>query len=311
MRLSLKDYVFSHGTSGGIIERGYYNNTYNNRFLSVDYFKSETFNKRKNNNQWELWTKEYYNKNTKNVIVKIESNYLISQKNNDGIITLEFENVDGQGRRINTYRIELIFNIVYKNEKADIASLEWVNITSDVPNPQIKYEVTIRGLNINGSDTITNLSEFILDEEVVYNNEEDYEKYSSPFSYDEHYNQNKEKKSFENIIFAYKTPQTNERLYNINDEIPVLTIKAIGAISSDITKIYVKDITDFKRYYRQGCLYSTDTFKGVKKLNKKLYVGTKEVPEDEISNSEKNDTGNVRLFKETTYKQAKYVESDN
>ena len=312
MRLSLKDFVFSHGLSGGVLSKSYANGRYNNRFLSTNYFKSQTFLDKKNKNIWDFNVKEYYEKSAKNVIVKVESNYLISQKNEDGIITLEFENVDGQGRRINTYRIEIIFNIVEKDNKAYIASLEWVNITSDNPNPTIKYEVTTRGLNINGSDTVSNLTEFTLNEEVTYSNDEEYKKYPSAFEYNEaHYNKNKEKVSFENIIFAYRTTPTNTRLYNVNDEIPVLTVKAIGALSSDITKIYVKDITDFKRYYRQGCLFDYDRFKGIKKLNKKLYLGVIEVLEDEIANSEKVDTGHVRLYKETNYKQAKYVESDN
>lgn len=312
MRLSLKDYVFSHGLSGGIITKSYANGRYNNRFLSTNYFKSKVFLDKKNKNMWDFNIKEYYEKSTKNVIVKVESNYLISQKNEDGIITLEFENVDSQGNRINTYNIEIIFNIVEKDNKAYIASLEWVNITSSNPNPQIKYEVTTRGLNINGSDTLSNLSEFTLNEEVTYSNDEEYKKYPSAFEYnDTHYNKNKEKVSFENIIFAYRTTPTNTRLYNINDTTPVLIVKAIGSLASDVTKIYVKDITDFKRYYRQGCLYTDNTFKGLNKIRKKLYLNTTEILEDEINNSEKENTGHVRLFKDTVFKQAKYIESDN
>lgn len=312
MRLSLKDYVFSHGLSGGIITKSYANGRYNNRFLSTNYFKSQVFLDKKNKKIWDFNIKEYYEKSAKNVIVKVDSNYLISQKNEDGIITLEFENVNEQGHRINTYKIEIIFNIVEKDNKAYIASLEWVNITSSNPNPQIKYEVTTRGLNTNGSDTLSNLTEFTLNEEVAYTTDEEYKKYPVAFEYnDAHYNKNKEKISFENIIFAYRTTPTNTRLYNINDTTPVLIVKAIGALASDVTKIYVKDITDFKRYYRQGCLYSDNSFKGVNKISKKLYLGTKEILEDEISNSEKVDTGHVRLFKDTVFKQAKYVESDN
>ena len=312
MRLSLKDYVFSHGLSGGIITKSYANGRYNNRFLSTNYFKSQVFLDKKNKNIWDFNIKEYYEKSAKNVIVKVDSNYLISQKNEDGIITLEFENVNEQGHRINTYKIEIIFNIVEKDKKANIASLEWINITSSNPNPQIKYEVTTRGLNINGSDTLSNLTEFTLNEEVAYTNDNEYIKYPLAFDYnDAHYNRNKEKISFENIIFAYRTTPTNTRLYNINDTIPVLIVKAIGALASDVTKIYVKDITDFKRYYRQGCLYNDNSFKGVNKISKKLYLGTLEILEDEINNSEKENNGHVRLFKDTVFKQAKYVESDN
>lgn len=305
MRLSLKDYLFSHGIYSGQLIKDYSNYQYNNRFLSINYFESEVFKKRQQQNYWPWLTSEYYNRKNKNVNVKIESNYLLTQKNDDGIITIEFKNVDGNGQTINTYRIELLFNIVYKNDKADIASLEWVNITSDKPNSSIKYEVSSKDFG-----TISDLTEFTLDEEVTYNSEKDYKKYESVFSYDEHYT-SKQKVSFENIIFAYKTSGTNNRFYEVGENEPILTIKAIGAIATDVTKIYLKDITDIKRYYRQGCLYNTDTFKGVKKLNKKLYVGTKEVPEDLIANSEKVDTGNVRLFKENNYKQAKYIESDN
>ena len=87
MRLSLKDYVFSHGLSGGIITKSYANGRYNNRFLSTNYFKSQVFLDKKNKNIWDFNIKEYYEKSAKNVIVKVDSNYLISQKNEDGIIT--------------------------------------------------------------------------------------------------------------------------------------------------------------------------------------------------------------------------------
>lgn len=306
MRLSLKDYLFSHGNSAGELIKGYYNYQYNNRFLSVNYFKSNTFEKNKKNNYYPSFTKDYLEKNVKNVVVKVDSNYILSQNNEDGIITLEFENVDNLGQRINTYRIELLFSTFLNYNSKYQASFEWINITSDKPNDSIKYDVSM--LNIGDYN---NLTEFNLDEEVVYESEEDYQKYDSAFSYDEHYNNNKRKVSFENIIFAYKTIISNSRFYDINLDTPIITIKAKGSIATDTIKIYLKDITDFKRYYRQGCLYDTDKFKGVKKLSKKLYVGTKEVPEDEIANSEKVDTGHVRLFKENNYKQAKYIESDN
>lgn len=305
MRLSLKNYLFSHGVYSGQLVKDYSNYQYNNRFLSKNYFESEVFKKRQKQNYWPWLTSEYYNRKNKNVSVKIESNYLLSQNNEDGIITIEFKNVDVEGQTVNTYRIELLFNIIYKNKKADIASLEWVNITSDKPNSSIKYEVSSRDFG-----TISDLTEFTLDEEVTYNSEEDYEKYESVFSYDVHYT-SKQKVSFENIIFAYKTSGTNNRFYEVGENEPILTIKAIGAFATDVTKIYLKDITDIKRYYRQGCLYDDNTFKGVKKLNKKLYVGTNEVSEDEINNSEKENTGYVRLFKDTVFKQAKYIESDN
>lgn len=305
MRLSLKNYLFSHGIYSGKLVKDYSNYQYNNRFLSINYFESEVFKKRQKQNYWPWLTSEYYNRKNKNVNVKIESNYLLTQNNDDGIITIDFKNVDGDGQTVNTYRIELLFNIVYKNEKADIASLEWINITSDKPNSSIKYEVSSKDFG-----TISDLTEFTLDEEVTYNTEKDYEKYESVFSYDEHYT-SKQKVSFENIIFAYKTSGTNNRFYEVGENEPILTIKAIGTIATDVTKIYLKDITDIKRYYRQGCLYNIDTFKGIKKLSKKLYVGTKEVPEDVIANSEKVDTGHIRLFKDTVFKQAKYIESDN
>lgn len=312
MRLSLRDFVFSPGISSGHLQTNYSNNQYNNSFLSTNYFKSETFLSRKEQNRWIGWTKEYFERGVKNVIVKVESKYLLSQSNDDGIVTLEFENVDAQGRRVNTYRIELLFNIVFKNEKADIASLEWINITTSNPNPSIKYEVYNRDININGSNTLRNLTEFTLDEEVAFETEEEYKQYFKYFNYtNTHRDVTKRKLSFENIIFSYKTTKTSNRFYKINDEEPILIIKAIGAIDTDITKVFVKDIVDIKRYYRQGCLYTDNSFKGIKKISKKLYLGATEILEDEINNSEKENSGHVRLFKDTIFKQAKYVESDN
>nr|DAI57653.1 MAG TPA: hypothetical protein [Caudoviricetes sp.] len=306
MRLSLKDFIFSNGTSSGYLKRDYSNYQFNNRFLSTDYFHSKTFENDLKNNYWRNFVKDYYEKNVKNVIVKVDSNYLLSQKNEDGIITLEFENVDGQGVRVNTYKVELLFSIFQNYDKKNYASFEWINITSDKPNDSIKYDVEM--LNIG---TYTDLTEFTLEEEVIYKNEEDYNKYDSAFSYDEYYNNNRKKVSFENIIFAFKTPLLNTRFYDINLDKAIITIKAKGALATDTIKIYLKDITDFKKYYRQGCVYSDNSFKGLNKIDKKIYIGTREILEDEINNSEKVDTGHVRLFKDTNYKQAKYIESDN
>lgn len=308
MRLSLKDFIFSQNTSSGILSLAYYNYRYNNLFLSTKYFQSKTYENDKKNNYERGFTKYYLDRNIQNVIVQVESNYLISQKNDDGIITLDFENVDINGIRVNTYRVELLFSIFkyYNTDTNYTASLEWINITSDKPNRDIKYSVNM--LNIG---TYNDLTEFDLEEEINYNTEEMYKKYPENYSYDAHYDNNIPKISFENIIFAYKTGIVNERFYKVGTKEPIITIKAIGALATDTIKIYLKDIKDFVKYYRQGCLYDDSTFKGVKKLSKKLYVGTKEVPEDEIANSEKVDTGHVRLFKETNYKQAKYIESDN
>nr|DAP15536.1 MAG TPA: hypothetical protein [Caudoviricetes sp.] len=308
MRLSLKDYLFSENTSGGQVNKAYFNYRYNNLFLSTNYFKSKTFENDKKNNYFRGFTKEYLDRNIQNVIVKVDSNYLLSQKNEDGIITLEFENVDGLGKRVNTYRVEILFSIFkyYNTDEKYTASLEWININSDKPNKDIKYEVNI----VNFGD-FTDLKEYNLEEEINYSTEEMYKKYPENYSYDTHYDNTIPKISFENNIFLYKTGIVNERFYKIGTNVPFITIKAIGALATDTVKIYLKDITDFKKYYRQGCLFDNETFKGVNKLSKKLYVGTNEVPEDEINNSEKVDTGHVRLFKETNYKQAKYIESDN
>ncbi len=306
MRLSLKDFIFSNGTSSGYLKKDYSNYQFNNRFLSTNYFHSKTFENDLKNNYWRNFVKDYYEKNVKNVIVKVDSNYLLSQKNEDGIIILEFENVDGQGVRINTYRVELLFSIFQNYNKKFYASFEWINITSDKPNDSIKYDVEM--FNIG---TYTNLTEFTLEEEVIYNNEEDYNKYDSAFSYDEYYNNNRKKVSFENIIFAFKTPVLNSRFYDINLDKAIITIKAKGVIATDTINIYLKNIVNFKHYYRQGCLYTDNSFKGLNKISKKLYLGSSEILEDEINNSEKENTGHVRLFKDTVFKQAKYIESDN
>jgi len=176
MRLSLKDFIFSNGISSGYLKRDYSNYQFNNRFLSTDYFHSKTFENDFKNNYWRNFVKDYYEKNVKNVIVKVDSNYLLSKKNEDGIITLEFENVDGQGVRVNTYKVELLFSFFQNYDKKNYASFEWINITSDKPNDSIKYDVEM--LNIG---TYTDLTEFTLEEEVIYNNEEDYNKYDRAF----------------------------------------------------------------------------------------------------------------------------------
>lgn len=308
MRLSLKDYLFSENTNGGQVNKAYFNYRYNNLFLSTNYFKSKTFENDKKNNYFRGFTKEYLDRNIKNVIVKVDSNYLISQKNEDSIITLEFENVDGLGQRVNTYRVEILFSIFkyYNTDEKYTASLEWININSDKPNKDIKYEVNI----LNFGD-FTDLTEYNLEEEINYSTEEMYKKYPENYSYDAHYDNTIPKISFENNIFLYKTGTVNERFYKIDTNVPFITIKAIGAFATDTIKIYLIDIKDFKKYYRQGCIYTDNSFKGLNKINKKLYLGTTEILEDEINNSEKVDTGHVRLFKDTNYKQAKYIESDN
>lgn len=306
MRLSLKDYVFSDNTSPGQVRHSYANYRYNNLFLSTNYFKSDTFLKLKEKNIFKGLTKPYFNRNNKNVIVRIESDYLLSQNNDDGIITLEFKNVDGEGQTVNTYKVELLFNIYKNTFNEKIVALEWINITSDKPNSSIKYEVDLGELG-----KFTDLTEYNLVEEISYQNEEAYIKYPENYSYDAHYDNNIPKVLFENNIFPYKSGEYNQRFYKINNNEPALIIKAIGALATDTIKIYFTDIVDFNKYYRQGCIYETNTFKGVKKLNKKLYVGANEVPEDVIANSEKVNTGHVRIFKDTNYKQAKYIESDN
>lgn len=308
MRLSLKDYLFSQNISSGKINHSYANYRFNNLFLSTNYFKSKTFENDKKNNYYRGFTKEYLDKNIQNVIIQVDSNYLLSQNNEDGIITLEFENVDGTNQRINTYRVELLFSLFkyYDTDDKMTAALEWINITSDKPNSSIKYEVNI--LNIGN---FTDLTEYNLEEEINYSNEEMYKKYPENYSYDAHYDNSIPKISFENNIFPYKTGIVNERFYKVDTKEPIITIKAIGALATDTIKIYLKDIIDFKKYYRQGCLYTDNSFKGVNKISKKLYLGTTEILEDEIKNSEKENTGHVRLFKNTVFKQAKYVESDN
>lgn len=308
MRLSLKDYLFSENTNGGQVKKAYFNYRYNNLFLSTNYFKSKTFENDKKNNYFKGYTKEYLDKNIQNVLVKVDSNYLLSQKNEDGIITLEFENVDGLGNRVNTYRVEILFSIFkyYNTDEKYTASLEWVNINSDKPNKDIKYEVNIFNIGV-----FTDLTEYNLEEEINYSTEEMYKKYPENYSYDAHYDNTIPKISFENNIFIYKTSTINERFYKIGTNVPFITIKAIGALATDTIKIYLKDITDFKKYYRQGCLYSDNSFKGLNKIDKKIYLGTIEILEDEIENSEKENTGHVRLFKDTVFKQAKYIESDN
>ena len=308
MRLSLKDYLFSENTSGGVIRKAYFNYRYNNLFLSTNYFKSKTFENDKKNNYYRGFTKEYIEKNIKNVIVKVDSNYLLSQTNEDGIITLEFKNVDGSDNIVNTYRVELLFSIFkyYDTDQKYTAALEWININSDKPNRNIKYEVNILNLG-----NFTDLTEYDLEEEINYSTEEMYRKYPENYSYNAHYDNTIPKISFENNIFMYKTGIVNERFFKVGNNEPFITIKAIGALATDTIKIYLKDIKDFKKKYRQGCLYSDNSFKGLNKISKKIYLGTTEILEDEINNSEKENTGHVRLFKDTVYKQAKYVESDN
>lgn len=303
MRLSLKDIIYC---GQGILKRDYSNSQFNNIFIHKDYLKSTYFLEKKEKNFYPFFTKEYINRNNKNVILKVDSNYLLSQKNEDGIITLEFENVDNNGLRINTYQVEIIMN-TYINNNNLYTDLQWVNITSDKVNRSIKYEVHIKGMNENGKDYVNNLTETNFEKEVVFDTDEDYKK----IPYVEPYKTNHKTVSFENVIFCYKTYLSSAGIYKINDTRPIMTIKAVGALATDTINIYVKDIKDFVKYYRQGCLYTDNSFKGLNKISKKLYLGTTEILEDEINNSEKENTGHVRLFKDTVFKQAKYIESDN
>lgn len=303
MRLSLKDVIYC---KQGILKKDYANSQFNNVFIDKNYLESIYFLEKKKKKNYPFFTKEYIQRNNKNVFLKVDSNYFLSQKNEDGIITLEFENVDNNGLRINTYRVEIIMN-TYINGNNLYTDLQWVNITSDKVNRSIKYEVHIKGMNENGKDYVNNLTETNFEKEVIFNNDEDYKK----IPYVEPYRTTHSTVSFENVIFCYKTYLSSSGNFVINDTRPIMTIKAVGELATDTINIYVKDIKDFIKYYRQGCIYTDNSFKGLNKISKKLYLGTREILEDEINNSEKVDTGHVRLFKETNYKQAKYIESDN
>ena len=105
----------------------------------------------------------------------------------------------------------------------------------------------------------------------------------------------------------------------VNEPIKFYTFIAKGVIS-DILNIYIakgwhKVLTErgvrINSYYPS--LKYQGNFIGISKINKKLYVGSKEIYPDLKDNSEKPtlNHSHVNLKNENEWKQAKYIESDN
>lgn len=105
----------------------------------------------------------------------------------------------------------------------------------------------------------------------------------------------------------------------VNEPIKFYTFIAKGVIS-DILNIYIakgwhKVLTDrgirINSYYPS--LKYQGEFIGISKINKKLYLGSKEVNPDFKDNSGKQSLNHshVNLFNENIWKQSKYIESDN
>lgn len=105
----------------------------------------------------------------------------------------------------------------------------------------------------------------------------------------------------------------------VNEPIKFYTFTAKGVISDilniSIAKGWHKVLTDrgvrINSYYPS--LKYQNEFIGISKINKKLYVGSKEIYPDLKDNSEKPtlNHSHVNLKVENEWKQAKYIESDN
>lgn len=105
----------------------------------------------------------------------------------------------------------------------------------------------------------------------------------------------------------------------VNEPIKFYTFTAEGVISDilniSIAKGWHKVLTDrgvrINSYYPS--LKYQNEFIGISKINKKLYVGSKEIFPDLKDNSEKPtlNHSHVNLKVENEWKQAKYIESDN
>lgn len=233
---------------------------------------------------------------SKIIDINIESNYLVSKEVNKNYVKLVFKNVDNNNIILNYYTIELILRMVdnyiiidrffiYTSEKN--SSFKY-NIECDLFNTQlVEFDKEIFLIE-NQNQANLKTSELI-DEDVARNNFTRIEL--------------KNILGF-NIINNNNLSNYIKAPYNDNKNL-LFTFKAIGEISTDITKIYVVK----KNYYRQGLLKQTD-FISLPKLKKHFFIGRNKVNDDIINESLHENKGNVRIF-QNSWKQAKYIESDN
>lgn len=250
----------------------------------------------------------FYEKKLVNDLIEIDidSPYLISKENEGNYWKLTFKNVDNQGATINYYYIEFIlaYNEVYN--EIYVASYYF---SSSIKNRSFKYNLSFK--NFLDRNISLDFIEYDRDIYSIDTQEQANLKTSDLIKYD----LARSKLVLHNLknIISFSAITGYGRDNNIiytkyNDNKNLLfTFKAIGALSTDVTNIYVVK----KNKYRQGLLVKDNTFQSLPKLKNHLYIGSKIVEDDYITDSLIENKGNVRLYLNNTWKQAKYVESDN
>lgn len=249
----------------------------------------------------------FYNKKILNDLVEIEidSPYLISKENEGNYWKLTFKNVDNQGLILNYYYIEFILAFNDNEDEIYVASYYF---SSSLKNRSFKYNLSFN--NINNSKINYDFVEYDRDIYSIDTQEQANLKTSDLISYDVARSKLTLHK-LKNIISISAITNYNTRdniiiaPYNDNKNL-LFTFKSIGAISTDITNIYVVK----KNKYRQGLIYQNNNFVSLPKLTKHFYIGSKMIEDDYISNSNQENKGNVRMYN-NGWKQAKYIEVDN
>lgn len=237
--------------------------------------------------------------------IEIESPYLISKENDGNYWKLTFKNVDSQGLTLNYYYIEFI--LAFNNEENEIYVASYY-ISSSLKNNSFRYNLSFTNFKKN------NISlDFVEYDKNIYSidtQEQANLKTSDLIQYDVARSKLTLHKLKNIISFSAITSYSSNgniiyAKYN-DDKNLLFTFKAKGAISTDITNIYVVK----KNKYRQGLIYQSNNFVSLPKIKKHFNVGSKLIEDDYISESLQNNKGNVRIYN-NGWKQAKYIEEDN
>ena len=250
----------------------------------------------------------FYEKKLVNELIEIDidSPYLVSKENDGNYWKLTFKNVDNNGLTLNYYYIEFI--LAYNEEYNEIYVASYY-ISSSEKNRSFKYNLTFK--NFLDRNISIDFIEYDRDIFSIDTQEQANLKTSDLISYDVARSKLTLHKLKNIISFSAITGYLSDNniiytKYNDNKNL-LFTFKAIGSLSTDVTNIYVVK----KNKYRQGLIVKDNTFQSLPKLKKHLYIGSKIVEDDYISESLIENKGNVRMCLNNTWKQAKYVESDN
>nr|DAK32331.1 MAG TPA: hypothetical protein [Caudoviricetes sp.] len=249
----------------------------------------------------------FYNKKILNELIEIDidSPYLISKENEGNYWKLTFKNVNNNGETINYYYIEFI--LAFNDEENEIYVASYY-FSSSLKNRSFKYNLSFN--NIKNNPISFDFVEYDRDIYSIDTQEQANLKTSDLISYDVARTKLTLHK-LKNIISisAITSYITKDNIiiapYNDNKNL-LFTFKAIGALSTDVTNIYIVK----KNKYRQGLLYQNNNFISLPKLKKHFYIGSKLIEDDYIIESNQDNKGNVRIFN-NGWKQAKYVEVDN